>query len=286
MIRILVDTSADLTAEELKELNIEFVPITVTINGENYRDGIDITKDEFYNLLTSTEEFPMTAQPSPQDFVDVFEAAKDNGDSLIYMSLSSGLSGTFQSATLAKNIVDYDEIYLVDTLSATHAIHILAQYACKLRDENMAAADIVEKLEAIKSRITILAGLDTLEYLYKGGRLNKATAAIGELANLKPIITVTQDGKIGVPGKCLGRNKALQTLVKMITEKGIDTSFPVYSIYSYGTENTEKLKEKLEKEGVDVTKQLQIGATIGAHIGPGAFGLIFVAKQNINNVVL
>ena len=278
MIRILVDTSADMTAEELKELNIEFVPITVTMNGKDYRDGVDLTKDEFYDMLTSTEEFPMTAQPSPQDFVDMFEAAQENGDSLIYLSLSSGLSGTFQTATLAKNMVEYDDIYLVDTLSATHAIHILAQYACKLRDENLPVAEIVEKLEAIKSRITILAGLDTLEYLYKGGRLNKATAAIGELANLKPIITVNEEGKIGVPGKCLGRNKALASLVKMITEKGIDTSFPVYSIYTYGTENVEKLKAKLEKEGIDVTKQLQIGATIGAHIGPGAFGLIFVAK--------
>lgn len=278
MIRILVDSSADLVAEDYKDLNIEFVPITVSMNGTDYLDGVDLTKDEFYNLLTNTEDFPMTAQPSPQSFVDAFEAAQENGDSLIYLSLSSALSGTFQTATLAKNMVEYDEIYLVDSLSATHAIHILAQYACKLRDENLSAAEIVEKLEDIKSRITILAGLDTLEYLYKGGRLNKATAAIGELANLKPIITVTQEGKIGVPGKCLGRNKALATLVKMITEKGIDTSFPTYSIYTYGTENVEKLKAKLEKEGVSITKQLQIGATIGAHIGPGTFGLIFVAK--------
>ena len=278
MIRILVDTSADLTSEEYKDLNIEFVPITVSLNGKDYLDGVDLTKDEFYDLLTHTEEFPMTAQPSPQSFVDMFEAAQESGDSLIYLSLSSGLSGTFQAATLAKSMVDYDEIYLIDSLSATHAIHILAQYACKLRDENVPVAEIAEKLEALKSRITILAGVDTLEYLYKGGRLNKATAAIGELANLKPIITVTQEGKIGVPGKCLGRNKALATLVKMVTEKGIDTSFPVYTVYSYGTENAEKLKAKLEKEGVSVTKQLQIGATIGAHIGPGAFGLIFVTK--------
>lgn len=278
MIKILVDTSADFTAEELIASDIQFVPITVTIDGTDYRDGVDLTKDEFYNLLENAQEFPKTAQPSPQDFLDVFEEAKEQGDSLIYLSLSSALSGTFQSATLAKNMAEYDEIYLVDTLSATHAIRILAKYACKLREEGLSAAEIVPKLEELKPRITILAGLDTLEYLYKGGRLNKATAAIGELANLKPIITVTEEGKIGVPGKCLGRNKALASLQKMIVEKGVDSSFPVYSVYTYGTENVEKLEAKLRASGISITRQRQIGATIGAHVGPGAFGLVFVAK--------
>lgn len=278
MIRFLLDSSADYSASELKELNMELVPITITIGGKSYRDGIDISKDELYEMLMESGEFPMTSQPSPQDFLDIFEDVKEKGDSLIYFSLSSGLSGTFQSAMLAKNMVEYDDIYLVDTLSATRAIRILVEYACKLRDEGKDAATIAAELDTFKSRVVILAGLDTLEYLYKGGRLNKATAAVGELANLKPIITVNKEGKIGVPGKALGRNKALASLTKMITEKGIDTSFPVYSIYAYGEENTEKLEQKLEAAGVSVTKRLQIGATIGSHIGPGAYGLIFVEK--------
>lgn len=278
MIRILVDSSADYAAQELEQLNMELVPITITLGDKSYRDGIDITKDEFYQILLETGEFPMTSQPSPQDFLDVFEDVKEKGDSLIYLSLSSGLSGTFQSATLAKNMVEYDEIYLVDTLSATRAIRIMAEYACKLREEGKDAAAIASALDEFKHRIVIFAALDTLEYLYKGGRLNKATAAVGELANLKPIITVNDEGKIGVPGKALGRNKAFASLTKMITEKGIDSSFPVYSIYAYGEENTEKLEQKLEASGVSVTKRLQVGATIGCHIGPGAYGLIFVTK--------
>ena len=279
MIRILVDSSADYTAEEVKSLNMELVPINITINDTNYRDGIDITKDELYQMLLDTDAFPMTAQPSPQEFLDIFEDAKEKGDSLIYLSLSSGLSGTFQSATLAKNMAEYDEIYLVDTLSATRAIRIMAEYASKLRDEGKTAAEIVAALDEFKSRVVIYAALDTLEYLYKGGRLNKATAAVGELANLKPIITVNEEGKIGVPAKALGRNKALASLSKLITEKGIDSSFPSYSIYAYGEENTEKLEQKLETSGVSITKRLQVGATIGSHIGPGAYGLIFVAKK-------
>lgn len=278
MIRILVDSSADYAAEELKELNMELVPITITMGDKSFRDGIDITKNEFYEMLTGSDNFPMTSQPSPQDFLDIFEDAKEKGDSIIYLSLSSGLSGTFQSATLAKNMVEYDEIYLVDTLSATRAIRIMAEYACKLRYEGKDAAAIAAALEDFKSRVVIYAAVDTLEYLYKGGRLSKATAAVGELANLKPIIHVNKEGKITVPGKCLGRNKALATLTKMITAENIDTAFPIYSLYAIGEENTEKLEEKLAAAGVHVTKRLQIGATIGCHVGPGAYGAIFVTK--------
>ncbi len=278
MIRILLDSSADFSAEEAKERNLELVSINITMNGQNYRDGIDITKDEFYQMLVESEGFPMTAQPSPQDFLDVFEDAKEKGDAIVYLSLSSALSGTFQSATLAKSMVEYDEIYLVDTLSATRAIRIMAEYACKMREEGMDAAAIAAELENFKSRVVIFAAVDTLEYLQKGGRLSKAAAAIGELANLKPIITVTQEGSIAVPGKALGRNKALSSLVKMVREKEIDTTFPIYSLYAVGEENTEKLEQKLGKEGVRVTKRLQIGSTIGCHVGPGAYGVIFVTK--------
>ncbi len=278
MIRILLDSSADYSAQEAKEHNLELVPINITINEKNYLDGIDITKDEFYDLLTSSEEFPKTAQPSPQDYVDLFEDAKEKGDSIVYLSLSSSLSGTFQSATLAKSMVEYDEIYLVDTLSATRAIRIMAEYACKLRAEGDDAATIAAKLEDFKSRVVILAAVDTLEYLSKGGRLSKAAAAVGELANLKPIITVTPEGTMAVPAKALGRNKAISTLTKMVAEHQIDTTFPIYSLYAVGEENTEKLEQKLGKEGVRVTKRLQIGPTIGCHIGPGAYGVIFVTK--------
>lgn len=278
MIRILVDSSADYTAQELKERNMELVPISITLDGKSYRDGIDITKNELYEMLTKTDDFPKTSQPSPQDFLDVFEDVKEKGDSVIFLSLSSGLSGTFQSATLAKSMAEYDEIYLVDTLSATHAIRLLAEHALKLRDEGKDAATIAAELEDLKSRTVILAAVDTLEFLYKGGRLNKATAAVGELANLKPIVTVNAEGKVSVVAKCLGRNKALASLTKMISEKEIDTNFPVYSLYAYGEENTEKLEEKLVAAGISISERQQIGATIGSHVGPGAYGAIFIVK--------
>lgn len=278
MIRIIVDSSADYTKEALLEANLELVPIGVAIDDKNYLDGINLGKDDFYEIMANSNDFPKTSQPSPQTFLDVFEDAKEKGDDVICILLSSALSGTNQSANLAKNLAEYDNIYIVDSLSATYPVKIMADYANKLRNEGVAATDIVEKLEDLKSRVKVIAGIDTMEYLYRGGRVSKAAAAIGEVAKIKPIISLSEDGKVGVIGKCLGKNKALRFIMEQLGDKTLDESFPLYTVYSYGTENCEKLEEKLTKEGYTMTERLQIGATIGAHIGPGAFGVVFVEK--------
>lgn len=276
MIRIVVDSSADYSMEELKAKNIEQISLIINVDDKSYRGGIDITPDELYEMLISGEAFPTTSQPSPQDFLDVFEDAQKKGDSVVYIALSSALSGTFQTANIAKNMIDHPDIHLVDSLSATHIIRVLADYACQLRDEGKSASEIAQAVRELQPRVKVVAGLDTLEYLYKGGRLNKATAVIGELANLKPIITISEAGSISVIGKCIGRNKALAFISKTLAEKTLDPDFPVYSIYAYGTENTEKLEQKLESIDIHCQSRLQIGSTIGTHIGPGAFAVVFV----------
>ena len=276
MIRIVVDSSADYSMEELKAKNIEQISLIINVDDKSYRGGIDITPDELYEMLISGEAFPTTSQPSPQDFLDVFEDAQEKGDSVIYITLSSALSGTFQTANMAKNMVEYPEIHIIDSLSATHIIRVMADYACKLRDEGKSAAEIAQAVKELQPRVKGGAALDTLEYLYKGGRLNKATAVVGELANLKPIITLSEAGTISVIGKCIGRNKALAFISKTLAEKTLDPDFPVYSIYAYGTENTEKLEQKLESIDIHCQSRLQLGSTIGTHIGPGAFAVVFV----------
>lgn len=278
MVRILVDTSADYTVEELKARNMELISLNITVGDKSYRDSVDITRADVYDMLINQGKFPKTSQPSPQDFLEIFEDVKEKGDSLVCITLSSALSGTYQSAALAKDMAECDDIYLVDSLSATYGIRHLGEYTCKLREEGLDAATIAQKLDEIKSRITILAAVDTLEYLCKGGRVSKTTAAVGELANIKPLITITEDGRVQVTGKCLGRNKALTTLAKNISTYEIDENFPVYSVYAYGEENTEKLEEKLATVGINVAERLQIGATIGVHVGPGAYGVIFIRK--------
>lgn len=278
MIRILVDSSADYTQEELTSRNIEMISLNINIGEKDYKDGVNITRDELYNILINGGEFPKTSQPSPQDFYEIFEDAKEKGDSIICITISSALSGTFQSATIAKNMVDYSEIYLIDSLAATTLTRIMVDYACKLRDEGMSAPEITSAVSELQPRVKVFAAVDTLEYLYKGGRLNKASAVVGELANLKPVLTLVPNGTLSVIGKCLGRNKALAFLTNSMADKTIDTDFPVYSLYAYGSENTEKLEEKLEVMGIHCQERLQLGATIGCHVGPGAFGVVYVEK--------
>lgn len=278
MIRILVDSSADYTLEELKERELELAPLVINIGEDSYRDVVEITRDELYQILLNGTEHPKTSQPSPQDFVSIFEKVKEAGDSMICILLSSTLSGTFQSATIAKDMVEYEHIHIIDSLSATHAIRLLADHACQLRKEELDVIAIIDAIEDLKSRTKILAAVDTLEYLYKGGRVSKAVATVGELASIKPIITITDQGTVAMTGKALGRNKAIQTLTKMITECGIDDSFPCYSVYAFGTENAELLEQKLTTAGIRIDARLQIGAAIGVHVGPGAYGAIFVQK--------
>ena len=277
MIRFLLDTSSDYTVEEVKAKGMELVPLHITLGEADYRDAYDLTKDAFYELLTTNEEFPKTSQPTPQDFVDMFEDAQEKGDELICILLSSKLSGTFQSATLAKSIVDYDNIHLVDSLGATHMIRLMAEYGQELAAAGKSAKEIVEALEEMKSKIKVLAVVDTLEYLCKGGRVSKTTAAIGEVAKVKPMITVAE-GEVAVIGKSLGKNKAISNLLKTLEECEVDDRFPIYSVSTVGTENCEAFEKRLTDAGYNFKERLQLGATIGTHVGPGVFGMIFVTK--------
>ena len=149
MTRILVDSSSDYGMKEIKEKNLEFVPIHITIGEKDYIDGVDFEKDEFYEILHSGSEFPKTSQPSPEAFVEIFEDAKAKGDSVICLLLSSALSGTFQSAVLAGSIVDYENIYLIDSLTATYPIKVLADHAIRRAREGMNPGNIAEELEEL-----------------------------------------------------------------------------------------------------------------------------------------
>ena len=278
MIQLIVDSSADFLKEELESKKMTLVPIAINLNEKLYLDGVDITRDQLYEWLMENNGFPKTSQPSPEDFLKLFEAAKDAGDDVICILLSSALSGTCQSAHLAKNLTDYDNIYIVDSLSATHLIRFLAMKACEMRDSGCSSEEIVAALEDLKSRTKAIAAVDTLEYLCRGGRVSRTAAAIGNLANLKPIITVTKEGTVAVIGKCVGKNKSMSYILNALQEYELDENYPVYSIYSYGMENCISLEARLANAGYVLHSRKQIGATIGCHVGPGAFGVLFVHK--------
>lgn len=275
MIKIIVDSSADCNLQD--GIVDAIVPISVNIDGTEYKSGIDLTSDKFYELLQNAKEFPRTAQPSPQCFIDLFEQAQENGDQLIYLCLSSHFSGTYQGALIAKDMVDYDDIYVIDSIGVTHMITILANYARKLINEGLTAGEIVDKCEELKGKIKIYAGVDTLEYLYKGGRLSRASAAVGSIAGIKPIIAV-QDGKVEVVAKAIGNLRAMNTLLEKLKSHTLNPDFPLYAMYTSGTENCETLEQKLADGGYDVAGRLQIGSTIGAHVGPGVYAVLFVEQ--------
>ena len=275
MIKILIDSASDCKLEDgIIDL---FIPISVNIDGKEYKSGVDLTGDKFYELLQTAKEFPRTSQPSPQAFIEIFEQAKESGDHIIYLCLSSRLSGTYQGALIAKEMVDYDNIYIMDTLGVTHIIGVLAGFARELINKGLTVGEIADKCEELKEKIRVYAGLDTLEYLYKGGRLSRASAAVGELTGIKPIVTVS-DGRVEVVGKALGKIRAMNTVLEKIKSHKINTDFPIYSLYTYGTENCEALEQKLDDNGYTVSDRLQIGSAIGAHVGPGAYAVLFVEK--------
>lgn len=278
MIKFLVDSASDYEKTETEKKGILRIPITITLKDKHILDG-EITKDEFYQLVQNADELPKTSQPSPQDFLDVFEKAKENDDELICILLSSKLSGTLQSATLAKSMAGYDKIHIIDSLSATYVIKMMTEYGIQLRDSGKNALEIVDELEKMKSKIKLYAVLDTLENLKKGGRLSTVEAGIGTLAKIKPLVTLTEDGKVGMKGKSIGRKKALADIIKLVEKEDINTNYPIYNIYSYGMDNNKLFLDKLNEIGIATDESLQIGPTIGTHIGPGAYGIIFV-KNN------
>lgn len=279
MIRLLVDTGSDYLPEEMKVKNIEFVPLQVLIGDKNFLDGVDLSREEFFRLLTGGEVFPKTSQPSVVSFQEIFEDVKKKGDEMICILISSTLSGTLQSALMAKEMVDYKNIYLVDSMTATYAIKILTDHACKMREEGRYAREIVEALEALKKRIHIEFVVDTLEYLYRGGRLSRAAATLGTLANIKPVLGLDGEGIIKVEEKCLGLPRAYKAIIHNLQRVRPDTAFPVYTLYSYGTENTENLEKMLWQAEIPITERLQIGASIGTHIGPGAAGIVYIVEE-------
>lgn len=277
-IRIITDSAADYSIQEVNRRGIQVIPMGISFGEEEYRDGVNLTKEEFFEKLQSCREFPKTSQPSPTAFLECFEEAKAAGDEVIIILIAGVLSGTIQSAMLAKEMVEYDKIYIIDSQNATLGMRILVDRAAVLREQGYTAREIVEEIEALRPRIRLYAGLDTLEYLYKGGRLSKSQTALGTLVNLKPVITVTEIGEVEVCGKQIGIRHAYRQIAQILKEETPDVAYPVYFLYAHDKKNCVNFIQYLQKQGMDfgTSKLRGIGATIGSHIGTGAFGIVYV----------
>ena len=277
MIRILTDSAAEFTKAELEQHGIDLVALHVTFGEENLSDDDSLSSEVFWRRLMAGEN-PKTSQPAPAAFVAPFEAAKESGDELVCVLLSSALSGTVQSAMLARSLVEDAPVYIVDSLLAATALKLLVLRACQLRDEGLSAGDIARELETFKTRIRLYACLNTLEYLARGGRIPKAAASLGTLVQLKPIITLTPDGHVGLAGKGMGLHRATDALIRMACEHQPDPRFPILPIYTHKTDNCAAFVRKLAQTGFPcrIEDAQSIGPTISTHIGPGAFGVVYV----------
>ncbi len=281
-VKIIVDSASDLSLEEAKNNEIIVLPLKTLIDGKEYRDGIDITAYEFYEKLEECDELPTTSQVSPAEFIDVYESVVSGGDEAVVITLSSVLSGTYQSAVIALEGYE-DKIHIVDSLNVAVGQQILIRYAMRLRDEGYGAKAIADELEKVKGRVCLLARVDTLEYLMKGGRVSKSAAIVGGVLNIKPVVTV-EEGAVVVVGKARGSKMSNNLLNQTIDKKGgIDFSMPAMLVYS-GLDDA-LLKGYVENcrnlwegniENLPVTV---LGSTVGTHVGPGAIGVAFFVKE-------
>lgn len=281
MVRIIIDSACDLPKTKADELNLDFLPLKTIFGEEEFLDGIDLTREEFYTKLENSSVNPTTSQISPADFEDIYEDVKKNGDTAVVITISSKLSGTYQSANIARE--DYEDcIYVVDSLNATVGEQLLVLYACQLRDQGATAAEIVNALEKKKGDICLAAVLDTLEYLQRGGRISKTVAVAGTLLSVKPLIAL-ENGEVASIGNARGIKNASTQFTKALQERGeVDFSMPCAWVYSGHSD--ELLQNYIAGNADAWAAQIKnipitgIGSTIGTHVGPNAFGLAFFRK--------
>lgn len=282
-VKLVIESSSDIEEKDAQELGVTMLPIPITFGSEEFYDGLDITKAEFYDKLAMSEELPKTSQITAFRFEEVFEKHVKNGDEVVAIVLSSRLSATYNRAVQASEQFK-DKVFVVDSLSATAGIRILIDYALKLIAENKTAKEIYEILEEKKNKVQIRAMIDTLKYLKKGGRISPLLAFAGEMMGIKPMIAVI-DGKVEVVGKSLGLKKAINLINKDIERLGgMDLDMPFYVIYSGTGEYEDRADKYIELNasvwGCDPSsiKKNCIGSTIGTHIGHGAIGVVFFSK--------
>ena len=274
--RIIVDSTSDLTPEIKKQVHI--VPLTVHFGDEEFIDGVTIDHKRFYEKLIETDVHPSTSQASPAAFEAEYEKAKDEG--AVVITVSSKLSGTYQSAVIAAE--EYENIYVVDSTSVAIGASILVELAVRLANQGLEAKEIARQLEEEKRKIVLVALVDTLEYLKKGGRISKSVAAFGTMLNIKPVLAV-EDGEIQVLGKARGSKMGNNMLVQQIDKAGgIDFTKPVLLGYT-GLSDAMLLKyindsRYLWEGNLPEVRYTTIGSVIGTHVGPGAVAVAFFKK--------
>ena len=281
-VKFIIDSAADVIPSECEALGVTHLPLKVLFGEEEFADSVTISHQEFYEKLTTDPNHPTTSQVSPAEFEAAYGRITAGGDEAVVITISSRLSGTYQSAVIASE--DYEgRVFVVDSLNATVGERTLLRYGLRLAAEGLSAAEIAARLDEAKTRIRLVATVDTLEYLKKGGRISATTAVVGGLLNIKPAISVV-DGAVETVGKARGA-KAANALLRQLIEKagGIDQTMPLCLAYTGSSD--ENLKKFMEEHGDlwadsgDNLNVSSVGCVIGAHVGPGAVAVAFFSKE-------
>ena len=276
-VKIIVDSTVDMSPAAKARVSA-VVPLTVRFGDAEYKDGATITARDFYEMMADHEELPTSSQPTPAAFADAFAEATADGSEAVVITISSGLSGTFQGASIAAG--DFDgKVLVCDSRSAAVGAGVLAEYALELADKGLSAQEILEELNEAKKQVRIFFMVDTLEYLKKGGRLPAAVAVVGGLLNIKPILYIDESGVIKLLSSARGLKKAFAALTENAAKEGPDLTKP--SLFGYtGTNDENLVKYKAEYSGFwsADTRESIVGAAIGVHVGPGAIAVTFFKK--------
>ncbi len=293
MVRIITDSASDIDMKTAGELGIICVPLTVSFGKEQFKENVELSKTEFYKRLISDASFPQTAQVPPYAFEQVFREAKEAGDDVIAILLSSRLSGAYQSARIAQESVHEEEsknlnrgsgnshCYVIDSRSASAGQQLLAEHAAKMRKQGNTAREIVRQIRNVRSRLQLFACVNTLEYLYRGGRISKAAATIGTIINVKPILYVNESGEPEITARVHGNQKAVNYMLERLKAEPPDEEYPIYIMYSYMDEGARRLRKAIRTAGYQVRMKhvINVGAVIGSHIGPYAYGMTYIKRE-------
>ena len=282
MVKIIVDSTQDLTKEILEKNDIEVVPLTVNFSdGESYLDGVTIQTAELYEKVKEKKELPKTAAVTVGTLIDVFKKHIDNGDEIVYTGISAQMSRSYENALLAKEELGTDKIYVVDSKNLSTGIGLLILKAIKDRDSGLSAKEIAKNMEKNRELVLSQFAIEQMDYLYKGGRCSSVAKIFGSMLKIKPIILV-RDGKMHVGAKPLGKiTKALDIMINQIVadKDRLDTDH-ILVTHSIAPSSRDYIMEKLKPlfPNVDIIETVA-GSVIASHCGPGTIGILYMVKE-------
>lgn len=281
MVKIITDSTNDLSKEMLENLGVEVIPLYVNFSDASYLDGVEITTEELYKIVDEKNELPKTSAIPIPTFIEYFKKHVDNGDDVIYFGISKQMSRTYENAVMASQEVNEEKVFVVDSMNLSTGIGLLILKACKYRDQGDSAKEIAIKLNKDNKLVLSQFAVETMDYLHKGGRCSSITKLLGTLLKIKPIIAV-RDGKMHVQAKPIGKMKrALDVMIKQIIDDKarLDTDH-ILITHSLAFEYCDYIYEQLKKEFPDVDIICTVaGCVISSHCGKGTIGILYMVKE-------